>query len=241
MTPSANIPMKVAIMQPYFLPYIGYFQLAKAVDIFIVYDNIKFTKKGWINRNRFLQNGSDALFSLPLKKGSDSLLVCERVLAETFRRDQLLAQLFHAYKNAPFFAHTFPLVETLVNFPDDNLFEYLHHSLVELFKHLGITAKLVVSSTVPIDHSLKKEYKVAALCAAVNASSYINAIGGMELYSREFFQERGLELGFIKPRVFEYPQFSNTFVPWLSIIDVLMFNPLDRVIEVVSTNYEIIR
>ena len=68
--------MRLAIMQPYFFPYIGYFQLIAAVDQFIVYDNIKYTKKGWINRNRMLQNGKDVMFSLPLKSDSDFLDVC---------------------------------------------------------------------------------------------------------------------------------------------------------------------
>ena len=62
---------KLGVMQPYFLPYIGYFQLIEAADVFVVYDNIKYTKKGWINRNRMLRNGSDMVFSLPLKKDSD--------------------------------------------------------------------------------------------------------------------------------------------------------------------------
>ena len=79
--------MKVAIMQPYFFPYVGYFQLIASVDLFILYDNIKYTKKGWINRNRMLQNGEDVMFSLPLKKGSDYLDVCERELAANFATD----------------------------------------------------------------------------------------------------------------------------------------------------------
>ena len=57
----------LGIMQPYFLPYIGYWQLLSAVDQFVVYDNIKYTKKGWINRNRFLRDGTDAVFTIPLK------------------------------------------------------------------------------------------------------------------------------------------------------------------------------
>ena len=91
--------MRLAIMQPYFFPYIGYFQLIAAVDQFIVYDNIKYTKKGWINRNRMLQNGKDVMFSLPLKSDSDFLDVCERELAADFNRDKLLNQLKGAYRS----------------------------------------------------------------------------------------------------------------------------------------------
>ncbi len=79
--------MKLAIMQPYFFPYIGYFQLINTVDEFVVYDNIEFTKKGWINRNRILVNGKDEYITLPIKKDSDFLHVKDRFLAETWSKD----------------------------------------------------------------------------------------------------------------------------------------------------------
>ena len=114
--------MKLAIMQPYFLPYVGYFQLIGAVDMFIIYDNIKYTKKGWINRNRMLRNGSDAMFSLPLKRDSDYLDVVKRQLAADYDRTKLLNQFKGAYLRAPFFADTFPLLERIVCHEDQNLF-----------------------------------------------------------------------------------------------------------------------
>ena len=123
--------MRLAIMQPYFLPYIGYYQLIAAADIFIVYDNIKYTKKGWINRNRILQNGKDVLFSLPLRNDSDSFDVRDRELAADFKRDKLLNQFGEAYRRAPYFAQTFPLLERIVHFDDTNLFRFLHHSIVK--------------------------------------------------------------------------------------------------------------
>ncbi|MDP2760801.1 MAG: WbqC family protein [Sideroxyarcus sp.] len=218
--------MRLAIMQPYFLPYIGYFQLIAAVDMFIVYDNIKYTKKGWINRNRMLQNGKDVMFSLPLKSGSDSLDVCERELAADFNRDKLLNQFKGAYRRAPYFEQTFPLVEQIVRHEEANLFRYLSHSLVKTCEHLGIVTEIRTSSEVVIDHDLKNQDKVLALCGAVGATTYVNAIGGMELYSKETFREKGIELKFIRSKPFEYPQFDAAFVPWLSIIDVMMFNPV---------------
>jgi hypothetical protein len=230
----------VAIMQPYFLPYIGYFQLIASVDMFIVYDNIKYTKKGWINRNRMLQNGKDVMFSLPLKSDSDSLDVYERELAADFNREKLLNQLKGTYRRAPYFEQTFPLIEQIVRYEDTNLFRFLHHSIVKTCEHLGITTKIRISSEIAIDHALQSQDKVLALCAAVGASTYVNAIGGMELYSKETFLEKGIELKFIRSKPFEYPQFGDAFVPWLSIIDVMMFNPLDTIRTCISTNYELI-
>lgn len=232
--------MRLAIMQPYFLPYIGYFQLIAAVDVFIVYDNIKYTKKGWINRNRMLQNGRDAMFSLPLKSDSDYLNVCERELAPNFNRDKLLNQFKGTYQRAPYFAHTFPLVEQIVRHEDTNLFHFLHHSIVKTCEHLGITTEIRVSSGVAINHDLKNQDKVLAFCQAVGASTYVNATGGMELYEKEAFWKNGIDLQFIQSKLFTYPQFGNEFVPWLSIIDVMMFNPHDSVRTCIATNYELI-
>ncbi len=230
----------VAIMQPYFLPYIGYFQLIAAVDLFIVYDNIKYTKKGWINRNRLLQNDKDVMFSLPLKKDSDSLNVCERELAADFNRHKLLHQFKNAYRHAPYFAQTFPLIEQVVAYDQSNLFDFLHHSIVKVCEHLGITTKIEISSSINIDHALKNQDKVVALCEAVSASVYVNTIGGIDLYSKETFHDKGFALKFIQSKPFDYRQFDSVFVPWLSIIDVMMFNTLETVQICISTNFELI-
>jgi hypothetical protein len=232
--------MRLAIMQPYFFPYIGYFQLIAAVDLFIVYDNIKYTKKGWINRNRILQNGKDVMFSLPLKRNSDHLDVCERELAANFNRDKLLNQFKEAYRRAPFFAQTFPLVEQIVRYEDSNLFRFLHNSIARTCEHLGITTEIRISSGIAIEHDLKNQDKVLVLCEEVGANTYVNTIGGMELYSRQTFREKGIELKFIQSKPFEYTQCGNKFVPRLSIIDVMMFNSLASIRTCISTNYELI-
>jgi WbqC-like protein family len=232
--------MKVAIMQPYFFPYIGYFQLFGAVDLFVIYDNIKYTKKGWINRNRMLQSGKDVMFSLPLRSDPDSLDVRERTLAADFKRDKLLNQLRGAYGRAPQFNEVFPMIERAVHHQDMNLFAYLHHALICACQHLGLTTPLRVSSSITIDHGLKGQDKVIALSKAVGATTYVNAIGGQELYDRDVFRRHGLDLQFIGSKPFEYRQFGDPFVAWLSIIDVLMFNPNDTVRAVVSNHYEML-
>jgi hypothetical protein len=232
--------MRLAIMQPYFLPYIGYFQLISAVDLFIVYDNIKYTKKGWINRNRMLRNGTDVMFSLSLKSDSDSLDVCERELAADFDRGKLLNQFRGAYRRAPYFAATFPLIEQIVQYEDPNLFRFLHHSIVEICNHLNIATEIRVSSDITIDHGLKNQEKVLAFCETVGARTYVNASGGIGLYSKETFRENGLDLKFIQSRPFEYPQFGDAFVPGLSIMDVMMFNAPDAIQTCIATTSELI-
>jgi len=233
--------MKIAIMQPYFLPYIGYFQLIASADLFIVYDNIQYTKKGWINRNRMLRNGTDAMFSLPLKKDSDYLDIDKRELSLGFKPNKFLHQIKGAYYRAPYFSAVFPLFEDIVGYDHANLFHFLHYSIVSICRHLDITTEIRISSDIAINHSLKNQDKVLALCEAVGANTYINAIGGMDLYSRETFLEKGLTLTFIQSQPFVYTQFGNEFVPWLSILDVLMFNSKNSVHDYIHANYDLVR
>jgi WbqC-like protein family len=232
--------MKLAIMQPYFLPYIGYFHLISAADVFVVYDNIKYTKKGWINRNRLLLNDADAQFSLPLRKGSDSLLVIEREISESFDPVDLLNQFKGAYSRAPYFSCVWPLLEEIITFPQRNLFRYIHHSILTCCEWLALPTRVIVSSTVDIDHSLKSQDKVLSMCKTLQAATYINSMGGVELYEKEVFERRGVDLRFISSNEFRYAQFAESFVPWLSIVDVMMFNPLGVVRERVRDGYTVI-
>jgi hypothetical protein len=217
---------KIAIMQPYFFPYIGYFQLINAVDEFVIYDNIEFTKKGWINRNRILVNGAGAVISLPIKKDSDYLHVKDRFLADTWEveRKKMLNRITESYRKAPHFKETYEILEKCIMFDGRNLFNFILHSIETLIHHLNINTTLIVSSSIPIDHQLKSEEKVMAICKQRQADIYINPIGGLTLYNKESFRMNNLELQFQKSESLSYMQFDNDFIPWLSIIDVLMFN-----------------
>jgi WbqC-like protein family len=211
-------------MQPYFLPYIGYFQLIHAVDSFVVYDDVKYTKRGWINRNRFLSKGKPETFSVPLQKDSDSLSISQRRVSEGFRRDKLERRLQSAYARAPF-SDCFPLVRRILNYEDTNLFGYLLHSLKVVCEYLGISTPVTISSTLDCDQArLRSQEKVLAICEAQRADHYLNPIGGLELYQREAFAARGIELSFLRSGDIRYSQGSSEFVPSLSILDVMMFN-----------------
>lgn len=217
---------RVAIMQPYFLPYVGYFHLINSVDEFVIYDNIQYTKKGWVNRNRILVNGSDKLLTLPLKKDSDYLDVKDRVLADNWEAEKIkiLNQIMVSYKKAPYFDEVFSIVDSIFKLPNNNLFEFILESLYKICVYLEIDTKITISSDVDIDHTLRSRDKVIAICKKLNASTYINAIGGQELYDIQDFNNEGLNLKFIKSPPLNYKQFKNEFIPWLSILDVLMFN-----------------
>jgi len=220
-------------MQPYFLPYMGYFHLLNSVDEFVIYDNIQYTKKGWINRNRILVNGKDKLISLPLKKGSDYLNVIDRKLSDNWdgERSKLLNLIKSSYKRSPQYSIVFPIIEKCIQFPDNNLFNFILNSLTQLNLFLEIDTKVTISSTINIDHTLKSKDKVIAICKNLDATTYINAIGGQELYNVEDFKNHKLDLKFIKSSLLNYKQYKNEFIPWLSILDILFFNEKQDIIK----------
>lgn len=234
--------MKLAIMQPYIFPYIGYFQLINAVDKFVVYDNIKFTKKGWINRNRILVNDKDDYFTIPLKKDSDFLNIDQRKTAATFpdEKIKLLRRIIDSYKKAPYFDAVFPVLQGIINIEEENLFRFIYKSLLSVCEFLNIKTEFVISSSISIDHQLKSQDKVIAICKAMNATQYINPVGGMQLYTKEIFNQNNIQLNFLKSILIEYQQFKNKFVPWLSIIDVMMFNSKEKVQQYLQSGYDVL-
>jgi len=228
-------------MQPYFFPYIGYFQLINSVDEFVIYDNIQYSKKGWINRNRILVNQKDEYISIPLKKDSDYLNVNQRFLADTWlvERKKILNKIVESYRKAPQFEPAYALIEKCLMIDETNLFDFIHHSLKYTLQYISISSNIIVSSTIDIDHQLKSEEKVLAICKAKNTFTYINPIGGIELYSKERFKLNGINLQFQKSNPINYSQYKNEFVPCLSILDVLMFNTKEEV-KIFLNDYQLL-
>lgn len=212
-------------MQPYFWPYLGYFQLIDAVDLFVIYDNIQYTKKGWINRNRYLSDGQAKYFTAAVKKDSDYLDVKNRKISDSFDREKLKRQIRASYVRSPYFASVYPLFCECVDYKEKNLFTYIYYSVQKIAGYLGIKTKIVVSSTLDIEQGLKGKDRVLAICEKFQASEYINPVGGQGLYDKKEFQDHGIQLSFLQMnKDICYKQFRNEFVPGLSVLDVLMFN-----------------
>jgi len=231
--------MKVAIMQPYFLPYIGYFQLINTVDIFVVYDNIEYTKKGWINRNRILVNNKPEYISLPIKKASDFLNVRDRYLSDNWfnERVKLKNKIKESYRKAPYYSETIQILDKIFDYKDINLFNFIYHSLKTICNHLDIETPLIVSSSIDYDNSLKSQEKVLDICKSLKTEVYINPIGGVDLYDKSTFFSKGIDIKFLRSDNVTYTQFNKEFISSLSIIDVLMFNDLKTVKHVLLNQY----
>jgi hypothetical protein len=216
---------RLAIMQPYFFPYIGYFQLMAKVDAFVVYDDVNYINKGWINRNRVNVAGAAHMITVPLQQASQNRLICDIELdAAPAWRDKMLRTIEQSYSRAPQFQQVFPLVERIVRHAAPNLADYLLHSLTALRDHLRLPTEIVATSRKYANAALKGQDRIIDICLQERTRVYVNAIGGMELYTRGDFADKGLELTFLQPALAPYSCGRVAYVPGLSIIDVLMWN-----------------
>jgi hypothetical protein len=232
--------MKLGIMQPYIFPYIGYFQLINAVDKFVIYDDVNFINKGWINRNRILNNGKDSLFSIPLREASQNKLINEiEVNWDAAWKSKFLKTLEQCYKKAPFYQEILPIIEQTLSLDDEVISKVIENNLRLICHYLEIKTEIISSSDIYKNVHLKAQERILDICLQENATQYINPIGGLELYNKEFFEAKNIKMDFIKSNPIDYKQYKNEFVPWLSMIDVLMFNSKEQIKEFLD-NYELV-
>ena len=222
-----QITMKLGIMQPYFLPYIGYFQLINAVDKYVIYDDVNFIKGGWINRNRILLNGNAFMINIPMQGASSFKKINEINIGKN--KEKILLTIEQAYKKAPYFSIVFPLISNIMKYNSENLASFISNSIIQIASYLQMKTEFVLSSEIKKDNNLKAQEKVLSICELLGATKYYNAIGGQELYDKQEFALHDIDLKFLEGETFHYQQFNNEFVPNLSIVDVLMFNSVENV------------
>lgn len=232
--------MRIAIMQPYFLPYIGYLQLMNVVDKFVLYDDVNYINKGWINRNRILVSGKEYLFTIPLKEASQNKLINEIYLSDDPKwRGKLLKTFEQAYKKAPFYLTAFAVTEKIINLDAEKVSDWIADSFAILAQYLNIQTEIVASSSIYQNTHLKGQERILDICQQEKADHYINPIGGTDLYDKSIFDKAGIQLNFLKSKPLIYSQFKNEFVPWLSIVDIMMFNDIPT-IQGILNEYELI-
>lgn len=232
--------MIVAVMQPYLFPYIGYFQLMHAVDCFVFHDDVQYIKGGWINRNRILMNGDPTWITLPVTKASAYLAINQRHYRDPSENGAAIVRKLRAhYAKAPHFHDTMALVEACMDCTNDNVADFNQQALRRLSEALGITCRFEMASRLDFPKHLKGEERVIAICRSLGADRYINPIGGLDLYDNKVFQDAGMSLRFLRAEPSAYPQITAPHVPFLSIIDVLMFNTMAQARTLLDT-YKIV-
>lgn len=241
--------MKLAGMQSYFLPYIGYFQLIEAADKFILSSNLNYTSQGWINRNRLLiKNQNVFTITVPIRSASSNALISSiKIDISSQWKKKLLKTIYNNYKGAEYFNEVYPFLENMFSRSFEYLYQLNGYLITNICSYIGIETTIESDNSnkyFEIEEKLlkievndysqfqymeetrpeKKIARILEMCKTENATIYINAIGGQSMYSKEEFLKYGIELKFIQTEGFNYPQFSNDFQPNLSIVDVLMHN-----------------
>lgn len=214
--------MTIGIMQPYFMPYLGYWQLMAAVDKYVVYDDVNYIKGGWVSRNNILMNGQAHMFTITLNGASPNKHFNEIEVRDDFKKFRNMLQ--SCYAKAPYYNEIMSIMEQILKYENRNLGAFLYHSYQVILDYLGINTELILSSTIEKDNSLRAEHKVKHICHLLGADTYYNTIAGENLYDSNDFANDGIMLKFVKTHPIVYQQYKNEFVPNLSIIDVLMFN-----------------
>jgi hypothetical protein len=229
--------MKLAIMQPYLFPYLGYFQLIHAVDAFVVFDDVNYIKGGWINRNYLLSAGNRQLITLPLQGATPNKLINQLELGGPHK---ILKSLRQNYGRAPHFDVVYPLIEDILAHTEKNLARFLCYQLRRICDYLGLRPNWHISSALAKDNSLRGQDKILSICEKLGATHYINVPGGKALYDQPSFTARGLQLSFIQPMALSYRQSGKEFIPGLSIIDIMMFNDQEECARLLE-EYDLVR
>jgi len=233
---------KIAIMQPYLFPYIGYFQLIHAVDTFIVLDNVQYINRGWINRNRILLNQEPYLFSFSVKSGARDLSINQRYYSEA--RSNEIAKfektLYYAYNKAPNYEEVIDLLKNIEQQTvESNVAISNTTQLQLLIAYLGIETQFQYASEIKERTEESAEQYLISICKAKGSENYVNPLGGQSLYSKTAFSQNGIILNFIQTKPYVYSQLGKVWVPHLSIIDVMMFNTKEQIRELLG-QYELV-
>lgn len=225
--------MILSANQPYFLPYISYWQLINAADVFFIGDNYAYIKRGWINRNRILYRGAPELFGIEVSHASSFSLISELNILKIDKRKKL-NKLYEAYHKAPYYDIGVRLVEEIFDCQEENLSKFLISSIKTICRYLEINTPIHRTSELEGNDAFKREERIYDLCHRLDADTYINPIGGKALYQVEEFTRQGINLRFINTGDIAYRQFGDKFIDKLSILDVIMFNSKDEIQEMLS-------
>lgn len=222
---------RLAIMQPYLFPYLGYYQLMAAVDRFMLLDDVNFIKRGWVNRNRILVQGKEHIFTLPVTAASQNRRINDLALHEYPRwRSRFFNTLQRAYARSDHFASAMDILDYALPQEAESLQEVLGHSLISISRTLGIDTEIICTSQVDPEPQQRGSERILALCRENATREYLNLPGaGRDLYDPADFATAGIRLRFLQPVIQAYPQQAETFVPRLSLVDIIMNNSIDEI------------
>lgn len=210
-----------AIMQPTYLPYLGYFHLIAASDVFVFLDDVQFARRSWQSRNRILSAAGEVMLTVPVKKADRDTLVRDIEISEAEPwREKHLASIRHAYAGRPGFDQGFPFLERTL--AATGKLADLNVGLIQAAaQELGLTTAFVRASDLGGDGH--RSDHLLAICRAVEATDYLSPMG-----SADYMTEDGVFAAAVFPVRFQgfveipYPQGREAFVPYMAFVDALM-------------------
>ncbi len=230
--------MKLSIMQPYFFPYVGYYSLIKKTDEFIIFDTVQFIRHGWIERNRILKpNEGWQYIQVPLVKNKREVLINELEIRNSEPwRDKLKAQLHHYKKRAPYYSDCMDVIDSCIALQTDSIVELNEKILKVTCQYFDIKFESQIFSKMDLVINEVKEADEWALniSKAMGAKEYINPPGGKDFFNKEKYLQNDIELTFLGNNIQQYKQRRETFEPGLSIIDLMMFNDVTSINELID-------
>lgn len=222
-------------MQPYFLPYIGYWQLMNLVDIYVVYDDVNYINRGWINRNRIMVNGKPQYINLLLSGASQNKLINEIELADNVENfNKIFRTLQLNYSKAPYYKEVYDMLYKILSSKHTNLALFLYEQLKYVAQYMDINTEIILSSSINKNNDMRGQTKIIDICRSLNATEYYNAIGGQSLYSKEIFENNNIQLYFLQTDTIKYFHGKDNFESNLSILDVLMYNDKKQISQILN-------
>ena len=229
--------MRIAIMQPYFLPYVGYFQLMASVDKFVILDDVNFINRGWVNRNRLPTAHGPAWLTLPLHNASQNRLISELdIFSDDGWKAGMRGTIATCYSKAAERQLMLPLVDHWLEIANGNLSTFLHTTLCDIAERCGILTEIVRTSSVYPKGELRGQHRILDICLREGADVYVNPPGGKALYDGELFASKGVDLRFLQPAIKNLNlRYSGLDGPVLSVLDLLMQNSYEAMHQAVHT------
>jgi len=216
----------VAIMQPYFIPYAGYFRLFAASDLFVVYDCVQFPRRGWVHRNRLVdRNGALRWLTLPLRSAPQDVLI--RDLQFTSDAQMLVTQRLRPFDVAADDQEGARGLVDAIRRVQGSPVDYIARTLDYVVDYLGLPRNMIRSSALGVPPSYRGQDRILEIARRVGASRYINAPGGRSLYDPAAFDGAGVELRFL-------PDYSG---PLTSILSRILAEPREQIAEEVRAPF----
>lgn len=230
--------MRIAIMQPYLFPYIGYYSLIKNSDHFVFFDTPQYIRKGWINRNRILSCSNEPIFfTVPIKKCSRNTAINAVYINDSMSWKEKIYGQLSIYKNkAPYYDDTLELIKTVLESEEKSMSELAINSIKITSEYLGIDKKFDVFSEMgmnDIQVDAPDEWALY-ITKRMGYDTYINPPGGKEFFDSMKYEQEKINLFFLEQEVIPYKQIYGDFIPGLSIIDVLMFCNIDEINDMMN-------